>query len=153
MEVVPITIRYAKEFVNKYHRHNKAPVGAKFAIGCLFNDEIVGVAIVGRPIARKLDNQFTAEVVRLCTKINSPKNVCSFLYAKCWRIWQQMGGKKMITYTLEKENGHSLKAVGWKILGQTKPFKNGTGWTTRKNRVYQPLVPSESKNRWEISCK
>ena len=64
LQVIPLTIRDANEFVTNFHRHNKAVRGAKFAIGASYNDQLVGVAIVGRPISRRLDDGFTAEVVR-----------------------------------------------------------------------------------------
>ena len=68
--------------------------GHKYSIGASDGENLVGVAIVGRPVARKLDDGFTAEVLRVCVKDDSPKNTCSFLYGRSWRIWQQMGGKR-----------------------------------------------------------
>jgi hypothetical protein len=46
-----MTISDAKEFVAQHHRHHGAPTGALFAVGCARAGEIVGVAIVGRPVA------------------------------------------------------------------------------------------------------
>ena len=128
--------------------HSKPTQGGKFAIGASF-DGLFGVAIVGRPIARRLDDGFTSEVLRVCVTPNAPKNTCSFLYGRCWRIWQQMGGIKMITYTLQKESGASLRGVGWKIMGETGGWKENTGWTTRPNRDWLP-IPGPLKFRWEI---
>ena len=96
-----MSIQEANEFVANFHRHSKPTQGGKFAIGASC-DGLFGVAIVGRPIARRLDDGFTAEVLRVCVNPNAPKNTCSFLYGRCWRIWQQMGGMKMITYTLHR---------------------------------------------------
>ena len=64
---VPMTIKDANEFVGDYHRHNKPVVGARFAIG-FEGDELVGVAIVGRPVSRHLDNGLTAEVAVVLRK-------------------------------------------------------------------------------------
>ena len=61
-----------------------------------------------------------------------------------------MGGKRIITYTLEEENGASLKASGYKITGETQPFKKGTGWTTRKGRVWQK-IQEQKRIRWEYN--
>ena len=58
------------------------------------------------------------------------------------------GGKRIITYTLESENGASLKASGFIKTGETQTFKEGTGWTTRKNRVWQK-IQSQKRIRWE----
>ena len=116
---MPLSLREANEFVLNFHRHNKPTQGGKFAIGCLHDDRLVGVAIVGRPIARMLSDGWTAEVTRLCVAPNAPRNACSFLYGRCWRIWQQMGGTRMVTYTLQTESGASLRGAGWKIVGVT----------------------------------
>ncbi len=149
LKVIPISIKEANEFVLNFHRHSKPTQGGKFAIGAA-TQNLVGVAIVGRPISRRLDDSFTAEVLRVCVSESSPKNTCSFLYGRCWRIWQQMGGYKLITYTLQKESGASLKAVGWKIMGETGGWKHNKGWTTRPQREWQPIY-GQLKFRWEIS--
>ena len=36
------------------------------------------------------------------------------LYSRSWRLWKLMGGKRIITYTLEEENGLVLKLVDLK---------------------------------------
>jgi len=147
--VVPLSLKEANDFVTKYHRHNKKTVGHKFSIGAIHQDDLVGVAIIGRPVSRHLDEKFTVEVLRVCVKDDSPRNTCSFLYGRCWRIWQAMGGKKILTYTLAIESGSSMKAVGWEKVHTTKPVKIGKGWTNRGNgRVWQP-VNSQLKFRWE----
>lgn len=56
MEIRPITLREANDFVVRYHRHHKGTVGHKFSIGLSDRDKIVGVAICGRPVSRYLDN-------------------------------------------------------------------------------------------------
>ena len=65
LTVTPISIREANEFVDNFHRHNKPTGGGKFAIGATYAGELVGVAIVGRPVARMLDDGVTAEVTRV----------------------------------------------------------------------------------------
>ena len=148
LAVTPISLREANEFVDRYHRHNKAVVGAKFSIGAIADQILVGVAIVGRPVSRILDDSLTVEVTRLCVLDDAPKNTCSFLYGRCWRVWQQMGGKRMVTYTLQSESGSSLRGAGWKILGETKSRPKGSGWQNRKNREWQDIY-GEMKFRWE----
>ena len=122
--------------------------GARFCLGASYDDMLVGVSIVGRPVARKLDDGFTAEVTRTCVLDDAPKNTNSFLYGRCWRVWNQMGGKKMITYTLQEESGSTMKAVGWKMMGETGGWKEGSGWTTRPGREWQPVI-GQMKFRWE----
>ena len=144
---MPITLREANHFVEQFHRHSKRTSrdGGKFAIGATTGDRMVGIAIVGRPVARLLDDGYTAEVTRCCVLDDAPKGACSFLYGRCWRIWQQMGGKRMVTYTLQKESGSSLKGAGWKIVGE--PQKGG--WDRKgRERDWQPIY-GQLKFRWE----
>ena len=145
--VIPLSLKQANEFVTKYHRHNKKCTGHKFSIGAEYKGKLVGVAIIGRPVARKLDNQFTLEINRNCVLNDAPKGTCSFLYAKAIKIWQSMGGKKIITYSLTTESGSSLKAVNFKKETQVQTFKKNKGWTNRKNRTWQE-VQATPRIRW-----
>ena len=147
LSVIPLSLKEANEFVTKYHRHNKKCAGHKWSIGAIFKNELVGVIIVGRPVSRKLDNRFTLEVNRNCVLDNAPKGTCSFLYSKAIKIWQSMGGKKLITYTLKTESGSSLKAVNFNKETTVQKFKKNTGWTTRANRIWQE-VQSIPRIRW-----
>lgn len=112
LEVCPMTLKEANAFVEQHHRHHKPVVGHKFSIGCTDGKEIVGVAIVGRPVSRHLDDGWTLEVNRLCT--DGTRNACSMLYAAAWRAARAMGYKRLVTYILDSESGVSLKASGWK---------------------------------------
>ena len=89
-----------------------------FAIGASKNEEVVGVAIVGKPVARMLSDGWTAEVTRLCT--DGTNNVCSILYAAAWRAVRALGYRKLVTYTIPKEGGASLRAAGWRVVGESK---------------------------------
>ena len=150
--VVPLSLKEANDFVTEHHRHNKKVAFHKFSIGAIYEDELVGVAIVGRTVARALDDQFVAEVLRVCIKDPAPKNACSFLYGRCWRIWQAMGGKKILTYTLPTESGSTMKALGWKNVHTTTPRKKGSGWENREGRSWQPVI-GKPKFRWEQEIK
>src|SRR5438552_19025937 len=106
LEIVPITQKEANAFVKKHHRHHKPVVGSGFPVACAKDGKIVGVAIIGRPVARFLDNKWTLEVNRLCT--DGTKNACSILYSAAWRGAKALGWKRLITYILSSENGASL---------------------------------------------
>tara|TARA_R100000005_G_C4987307_1_gene195338 strand:- start:379 stop:846 length:468 start_codon:yes stop_codon:yes gene_type:complete len=147
LKVVPLSLKEANEFVTKYHRHNKKCQGHKFSLGAVFENKLVGVVIVGRPVSRKLDDKLTLEINRNCVLDNAPKGTCSFLYSKAIKVWQTMGGKKIITYTLDYESGSSLKAVNFKKEKMVQIFKKNTGWTTRANRVWQE-VQKTPRIRW-----
>ncbi|MDD5323681.1 MAG: hypothetical protein PHD43_24390 [Methylococcales bacterium] len=149
MELCPITLREANDFVESFHRHNKRTSrdGGKFAIGLTQGDELVGVAIVGLPLARMLNDGFTAEVLRTCTNDKAEKGAVSKLYSACWRAWRAMGGRKLVTYTLTTESGASLRGAGWSIIAETKP-KGWNGGT--RNRSWQPIY-GQKKFRWEVT--
>ena len=52
LDIVPVSLKEANAFVERYHRHHKPVVGHKFSIGATDGETIVGVAIVGRPVSR-----------------------------------------------------------------------------------------------------
>lgn len=104
-------LKDAQNYIDTYHRHHQSSHRDKFRIGAEIDGKLVGVIQVGRPVARRLDNGKTLEVLRLCT--NGEKDVCSFLYSRAARIAKELGYEKIITYILESESGTSLKASGW----------------------------------------
>lgn len=145
----PISLKEAQAFVDEHHRHNVAPQGHKFSIGLNDGQKVIGVAIVGRPVARHNQDGWTLEVIRLCV-IEGYKDACSKLYAAAWRVTKSMGYNRLITYTLKSEPGTSLKAVGWKIIGETQARKQG--WNTpSRPRVMADRYPVEQKVLWEIN--
>jgi hypothetical protein len=144
MEATPLHLREANQFVNQYHRHNLPTVGGKFAIGASVDGKLVGVAVAGRPVARKLDDGKTLEVLRVCT--DGTANACSFLYSRTAKIARLMGYTKVITYTLTSEGGASLRAVGAKPTGPLESHEWGNPARPRKSQdVYH-----ETKYRWEL---
>lgn len=89
LTLTPVALATANAFVNAHHRHHKATAGHKFSIGCAKDGELVGVAIVGRPVSRYLDDGWTLEVNRLCT--TGEKNACSILYGEAADHLRQAG--------------------------------------------------------------
>lgn len=67
LELVPITLRDARAYVGKVHRHSEPPVGWLCGVGLHNHGELVGVAILGRPTAQALQDGLTAEVTRVAT--------------------------------------------------------------------------------------
>lgn len=141
--IVPITIREARAFVALHHRTHRPPTGALFAIGLTADVAIVGVAIVGRPLARMIDDDFTAEVTRVCT-LEGHRNACSKLYGAAWRAARALGYRRCVTYTLPSEGGASLRGAGWRLLGEA-----GGGSWTRASRPRVDLHPTQTKLCWE----
>lgn len=142
-KIIPLTLKEANDFVARLHRHNKPVVGHKFSIGAKWENELVGVAIAGRPIARLNDDGLTLEVLRVCT--DGTEHANSFLYGAVKRIAEQMGYERVITYTLESESGSSLRAVG----AVSRKVKGG-GWD-RKNRPREnQKVSLQEKLCWTL---
>lgn len=134
----------AAEFVALHHRHHTPPVGHLFSIGAFQGSELVGVAIVGRPVSRhRAADGLTAEVTRLCV-LGSARNAASFLLGKCARAALAMGFRRIGTYTLARECGASLRAAGWVAIAEVK----GRSWDTPSRRRTDKH-PTEDKTLWE----
>jgi len=122
LTLVHVELETANEFVDSLHRHHKRVVGHKFSLGAVDGDKLVGVAIVGRPVSRMRDDGETLEVTRLCT--DGTRNACSFLYGASVRAAFALGYRRIGTYTLREEGGTSLRAAGWKLIGE----RGGGSW-------------------------
>lgn len=112
LRLVPVSLDEAKRFVGQHHRHNLPPIGWKFGVGVAVGDQLVGVAMAGRPVGRKLDDGQTLEVIRTCT--DGTPNANSMLYGAIARAAKALGYSTLYTYTLAEEPGVSLRAAGWK---------------------------------------
>lgn len=144
LAIIPCSLKEANYFVEQHHRHHKPVTGHKFSIAIIDEKcKIRGVAIIGRPVARFNDDGWTLEVNRVAT--DGCKNACSALYAAAWRAARAMGYRKLITYTLIREPGISIRAAGWKCVGQT----NGGSWDC-PSRPRIDTHPTEPKLRWEV---
>ena len=146
IRVTPITLKEANSFVTANHRHHKPVPGAKFCVAVAREDEVVGVAIVGRPVARHLDNGYTLEVNRCCT--DGTRNACSMLYSAAWKAARALGYNQLITYTLESEGGASLRGAGWSCLGKATT-RVGQGWDV-KSRPRVDTHPLQQKLKWAV---
>lgn len=144
LDTVPIDFDEACAFIAKHHRHHKAPQGHKFSIALSDGEHILGVVIVGRPVARMLQDGWTLEVTRLAT--DGTRNGCSKLYAAAWRAAKAMGYKRLITYILDTETGCSLKAAGWRLIGAA----GGGSWHT-KSRPRVDKHPTQRKMLFEVT--
>lgn len=146
MRIVPLTLRQANDFVEAHHRHSARTSndGGKFAIGIESGGAIVGVAIVGRPVARLLQKPGTAEILRLCASAEAPPHAYSRLYGRAKRIWQLMGGDRVVTYTLERESGASLRGAGFVVEQAVR----GRAWDTPSRRRAARPVEEHDKIRW-----
>lgn len=143
LSVRPIPRDQALQFISQHHRTHGRPQGYRFAIAAVKDEvRICGVAIAGRPVARRLDDGVTLEVIRCCT--DGTKNACSFLYGAVRRIGREMGYRRFVTYTLPEEGGASLRAAGWSLVAETQ----GGSWD-RDKRPRVDTHPTQRKFRWE----
>jgi hypothetical protein len=139
-----LTVRHielgeANVFIGIHHRHHKKVISHRFSLGAFNENQLVGVAVVSRPVAREIDQCNVVEVTRLCT--DGTYNACSLLYGACRRAAKALGYKRIITYILEGEVGTSLKASGW-IHDRTTA---GGSWDTpsRRRTDKHPICPKK----------
>jgi hypothetical protein len=132
LRIVPVTFADACAFVATWHRHHQPPRGHKFSIGVVTPDHtLVGVAVVGRPVARAYDDGMTLEVNRSAT--DGTPNANSALYGAAWRATKALGYRRLVTYTQAGESGASLRGAGWRVVAERPPHP---GW----NRPSRPRV-------------
>lgn len=151
MNLIPIDLATAKRFVNEHHRHNEAPLSWRFGVGLEEDGELIGVAMVGRPAARKLQqaDPFLCEITRVAT--TGLKNANSMLYGAACRMAKAGGYRSAITYTLAHESGSSLLAAGFVVDEELPPARP---WTQPSRHRYEETLlgprkrPTEAKIRW-----
>lgn len=141
MRVQRIDLGTANSYVNAWHRHSRPVVGHLLSLG-LFGDDLTlhGVAIVGRPVARHLDDGHTVEVTRLAT--DGTRNACSMLYSAAAREARRRGYLRVITYTLASEAGASVRAAGFHREADVR----GRQWDTPSRRRGHRATPD--RVRW-----
>lgn len=144
LRLVPVTFAEASAFVDAHHRHHRRPRGHKFSIGAAVGDTLVGVAMVGRPVARHYDDGLTLEVNRTAT--DGTHNANSLLYGAAWRAAKAMGYARLITYTQDGESGASLRAAGWRVVAELPARK---GWTTPSRARDDRGTDGVQRKRWE----
>lgn len=143
LQLAPMSLKAASAFIAEHHRHNKPPQGGLFAVGARVGEKLVGVAIIGRPVARMLADGKTCEVTRLCT--DGTPNCCSLLYGAAARAAKALGYRRIITYILASEPGTSLRAAGWI---KDADVKAEASWTRPSRSRINAERPAGPKTRW-----
>jgi hypothetical protein len=143
LRIVPVFHADANEFVRRLHRHSRPTLGAIFCVG-VADADLCGVAIVGRPVARRLDDGLSVEILRVCT--DGTRNACSMLYGACRKVARALGYQRILTYTLPEEGGASLRASGYRLDG--KAGGSGAMWGTRPGRAEQPVGDDLVGGKW-----
>ncbi len=137
MQVKPVTFKAACAFVAALHRHNKPPRGHKFSVALYKGEQMVGVAMAGRPVARSFDDGLTLEVNRTCT--DGTPNANSMLYGAVWRAGKAMGYRRCITYTQADESGASLKAAGFVRVKELAPRASWAESSVKLKGIRDPI--------------
>ena len=151
LRVVPCSLRKGNDFVEAYHRHSirTSRDGGKWAIAASCGSAVVAAAIVGNPLSATLMDGFTAEVLRVCVLPEAPRNCNSLLYGACRRIWFEMGGALILTYTLTEESGASLRGAGWVMAAEIKGHDTKTWGKQDHLRRTEQAILAKGKRRWE----
>lgn len=149
LRLVPVTQRQADAYIRVHHRHHPPSRGDLFRMGALAEGELemVGVAVVGRPVSRIIQAREpqTCELLRLCVREGAPKNTASFLLGACRRAAWALGYTRLISYTLASESGASMRAAGYRTVGEVK----GRSWNTpSRPRVDRHAI--EDRLLWEV---
>jgi len=144
LQLVPVSFDEACGFVSMWHRHHTPPVGHKFSIGVADDATLVGVAMVGRPVARHFNDGRTLEVNRTAT--DGTRNANSMLYAAAWQATKALGYRRLITYTQAGETGASLRAAGWRVVAERPARK---GWTAPSRPRVSRGVDEIPRTLWE----
>lgn len=144
LQLVPVDFDTACRFVAMWHRHHEPPKGHKFSIGVASDETLVGVVMVGRPVARVLDNGQTLEVTRSAT--DGTQNANSMLYAAAWRATKALGYHRLVTYTETGESGTSLRGAGWQVVAE-RPAR--PGWSVPSRPRDDSDYRSIPRTLWE----
>ena len=152
MRIRPCELRDAAAFIREHHRHHRPPQGHRFSLKLVDEERIVGVVVVGRPVAKAYDPSETVEITRLCT--DGTRNACSRLIGAAKRAARALGYQRMISYTLTDEPGCSWAAAGMEQTGtvEGKPWTGGYGTPDLFGRKQRKNAhPLTDKRRWEIA--
>jgi hypothetical protein len=149
LHIIEVTFAEACDFIDRTHRHHRAPQGHKFSIGVVDDAGILhGVATIGRPVARAFNNRFTYEVTRVAT--DGTFNACSKLYAAAWRSAKERGIRRVITYTQDGESGASLRGAGWRKVADL-PAR--PGWDAPSRPRSARGTENTARSLWEITAQ
>jgi hypothetical protein len=136
----------ARDRILRHHRHNAPPVGWYFGVECYNGPTLVGLAVVGRPVARGYNGCSIVEVTRNCTWgcRGLERHAASKLYGHAAREAKARGYEKIITYTYAEEAAVSVRAAGW----TEEAFVRGRSWSCKSRPRTARVNESKDKRRW-----
>jgi hypothetical protein len=153
LRVVPVTLTDARIYVQRWHSHLDAPVGGLFAAAVEHVERgVVCVAVMGRPVARLLDQRdagggrSVAELTRVASDGTAP-HAASMAGAAVSRAALVLGYRRLVSKTLLGEAGTMYRAMGWRAVAVRNRPRDET-WE-REGRVREHPAQPGAKVRWE----
>jgi hypothetical protein len=145
------------------HSHYLAnpPPGCMFAIaarpespgigGPVGAGPLLGVCLVGRPVARMLPQDGSVgEVTRLVLSPGLPYATASAVLRRAAEVGTARGMSALISYhDRTRHTGCIYRKAGFKKDGVTKP--SGKGWASRNRASGRAGVGATSKRRWRLT--
>jgi hypothetical protein len=148
LRLVPVNWETARGFVRMWHRHHRPPAGYLWAHGVANDlDVLVGVAIVGRPVASAFDDGLTVEVTRSAT--DGYPNACSMLLGAVARAAFAKGYRRVVTYNQAGESGASFRAAGYRTVAERPARK---GWSSPSRPREDRGVDGIPRTLWEMTA-
>ena len=144
LQIHPCSIKFARKFIAKHHSYLPRVVGGIFALATLQSQELVAVALVGRPRNVHLSRLCIAELYRLAVQPNA-MHAASFLLARTAKAAFALGYDAIISYVPSKLDATSYRAAGW----NPEKRHRAKGW---HGRELPPDYPKEVI-RWQLNRK
>ena len=142
LRVVPIGVAAARLHIETHHSHHHAPCGGLLAAAVADGDRVCCVALLGRPVARMLDQRGNvAEVTRVAT--DRTRGAALLCLRALTSAAMRLGWERLVSYTLLGESGGLYRQAGWRITDLVEPSQ---GWHSRAGRT---ISQGGGKVRWE----
>ena len=144
----PITVKAARQWCRAVHRHLPEVQGGLFAASVCNDDGLVAVGIAGNP-ARVWQGTGRIVISRVAALSelehvgNHAAPACTMIYGSLCRAARALGYREAWSYTLPGESGASLRAAGFRYMGET----SGGEWD-REGRPREKPVNASKKGRW-----
>lgn len=155
-ERAPLVIRHvtrsqARRFVADHHSHHDPHVGEIFAFGAFVGHSLVGVEVIGRPVAPALDDSETWEITRQTIGPGAPRFASSRLHGAAGRM-ARVFGVGLITYTRIDEPGRSLLAANFhpEAIAIGRAHDTGNRAARWLPGLYEPSTEIVDRVRWRL---
>jgi hypothetical protein len=143
-----ITRAVHRAAVARWHSHHRPTVGETLALGGFVDGELVAAVVMGRPVARRLDDGATWEVTRLVVGPSAPRYTASRLLGAAGRAMDALGITRQISYTRCDERGTCYVAAGWRPVAYVDEDTHARrrAWLPG---LHQPSTEAIDRVRWQ----